>query len=65
MPVWKAANELGFMRTDAAEAVPALIDALEDSYEPVRRNAIYALGAIGKPAVAPLAHAPRFRKRSI
>ena len=53
----KAANELGFMRTDTAEAVPALIDALEDSYEPVRRNAIYALGAIGKPAVAPLAHA--------
>ena len=50
----KAANELGFMRTDAAEAVPALVDALEDSYEPVRRNAIYALGAIGKPAVEPL-----------
>ena len=50
----KAANELGFMRADAAEAVPTLVDALEDSYEPVRRNAIYALGAIGKPAVEPL-----------
>ena len=50
----EAANTLGFMRGDAAEAVPALIDALEDSYEPVRRNAIYALGAIGKPAVEPL-----------
>ena len=50
----KAANELGFMRTDAAEAVPALVEALEDSYEPMRRNAIYALGAIGKPAVEPL-----------
>ena len=62
----KAANELGFwcnsqaktcskkVRTDAAEAVPALIDALEDNYEPVRRNAIYALGAIGEPAVEPL-----------
>ena len=50
----KAANELGFMRTDAAEAVPALIDALQDDYEPVRRNAIYALGAIGKPAVESL-----------
>ena len=50
----KAANELGFMRTDAAEAVPALVEALEDGYEPVRRNAIYALGAIGKPAVEPL-----------
>ena len=50
----RAANELGFMRTDAAEAVPALVDALEDTYEPVRRNAIYALSAIGKPAVEPL-----------
>ena len=49
-----AANTLGFMREDAAEAVPVLINALEDSYEPVRRNAIYALGAIGKPAVEPL-----------
>ena len=50
----KAANTLGFMRESAADAVPALVDALEDSYEPVRRNAIYALGAIGKPAVEPL-----------
>ena len=53
----KAANELGFMRTDATEAVPALVDALGDSYEPVRRNAIYAIGAIGKPAVDPLINA--------
>ncbi len=53
----EAANTLGFMREDAAEAVPALIDVLEDSYEPVRRNAIYALGAIGKPAVESLADA--------
>ena len=51
----KAASELGFIGgIDAAEAVPALVDALSDSYEPVRRNAIYALGAIGKPAVEPL-----------
>ncbi|MDE0555424.1 MAG: HEAT repeat domain-containing protein [Candidatus Poribacteria bacterium] len=54
----KAANELGFIRgVDAAEAVPALVDALEDSYEPVRRNVTYALGAIGKPAVEPLTNA--------
>ena len=63
----KAANALGFwrslqvsktcskkVRTDGAKAVPALVDALKDRYEPVRRNAIYALGAIGEPAVKPL-----------
>lgn len=53
----EAANELGFLREDAAAAVPALIHALADAYEPVRRNALYALGAIGEPAVAPLAEA--------
>ncbi len=60
----KAANELGFMRTDAVEAVPALVEALEDSYEPVRRNAIYALGAIGKPAVEPLTDALNSEKEA-
>ena len=53
----KAANALGFMQEGAAEAVPALMDALEDDYEPVRRNAIYALGAIGGPAIEPLINA--------
>ena len=53
----KAANELGFLREDAAAAVPELIHALDDAYEPVQRNALYALGAIGEPAVAPLAEA--------
>ena len=47
----EAANTLGFMREGAADAVPALVDVLEDNYEPMRRNAIYALSAIGKPAV--------------
>ena len=60
----KAANELGFMRTDGVEAVPTLVDALEDSYEPVRRNAIYALGAIGKPAVEPLIDALNSEKEA-
>ncbi|MDE0465582.1 MAG: HEAT repeat domain-containing protein [Candidatus Poribacteria bacterium] len=50
----EAANTLGFMRESAANAVPALVDVLEDDYEPLRRNAIYALGAIGEPAVGPL-----------
>ena len=53
----EAANTLGFMREDPVEAVTALVNALEDSYEPVRRNAIYALGAIGEPAVEPLGDA--------
>lgn len=53
----KAANTLGFMRESAADAVPVLVDALEDSYEPMRRNAIYALGAIRKPAVESLINA--------
>ena len=53
----EAANTLGFMREDATEAVLALVNALEDGYEPVRRNAIYALGAIGAPAVEPLGDA--------
>ena len=60
----KAANELGFMRKGGAEAVPALVDALEDSYEPVRRNAIYALGAIGEPAVKPLVSALNSEKEA-
>ena len=60
----KAANALGFMREDAAEAVPALIDALEDSYEPVRRNAIYALGAIGELSVEPLMDALNAEKEA-
>ena len=53
----QAANDLGFMRERAADAVPALVDALADAYEPVRGNAIYALGAIGPAAAKPLADA--------
>ena len=53
----RAANTLGFMRDSAPDSGPALLDALEDCYEPVRRNAIYALGAIGKPAVESLTDA--------
>ncbi len=50
----EAANTLGFRREHAAEAVPTLVNALKDNYEPVRRNAVYALGAIGTSAVEPL-----------
>ena len=59
-----AANTLGFMREDAAEAVSALVDALEDCYEPVHRNAIYALGAIGKSAVESLTNALDAEKKA-
>ena len=47
----RAADEMGMLGESAAEAIPYLIQALCDVYEPVRLNAAYALGAIGKPAV--------------
>lgn len=50
----RAADELGLFGESAAEAVPHLIQALRDGYEPVRLNAAYALGAIGTPAVPQL-----------
>ena len=49
-----AADELGASGESAAEAVPQLIQALRDNYEPVRLNAAYALGSIGAPAVPKL-----------
>ena len=49
-----AADELGMLGESAAEAIPVLIQALQDSYEPVRLNAAYALGTIGAPAVPQL-----------
>ena len=50
----RAADELGLLGESAAEAVPHLIQALRDDYEPVRLNAAYTLGAIGEPAVSQL-----------
>lgn len=47
-----AADELGLRR--AGEAAPTLVEALRDSAEPVRLNAAYALGAIGREAVPAL-----------
>ena len=49
-----AADQLGVLGESAADAIPQLIQALCDVYEPVRLNAAYALGAIGKPAVPQL-----------
>ncbi len=49
-----AADDLGMLGESGAEAIPHLIEALHDVYEPVRLNAAYALGAIGEPAVSPL-----------
>lgn len=49
-----AADDLGMFGESAAEAIPHLIGALRDPYEPVRLNAAYALGAMGAPAVPEL-----------
>ena len=49
-----AADDLGTLGESGAEAIPHLIQALCDVYEPVRLNAAYALGAIGEPAVSQL-----------
>ncbi len=49
-----AADELGLLGQSATEAIPQLIQALRDGYEPVRLNAAYALGTIGEPAVPQL-----------
>ena len=43
-----AADILGDIGQPAAEAVPALIQALDDPSEWVRRNSVNALGIIGK-----------------
>ena len=49
-----AADKLGQFGKSATEAIPLLIRALHDDYEPVRLNAAYALGAIGEAAVPQL-----------
>ena len=49
-----AADELGTFGESAADAVPLLIQALRDDYEPVSLNAAYTLGSIGAPAVPEL-----------
>ena len=50
----RAADELGVLGESAAAAIPGLIQALADSYEPTSLNAAYALGAIGASAVPQL-----------
>ena len=53
-----AADELGMIRDEASQdAVPALIEALGDTLEPVGLNAAYSLGEIGTPAVPGLIEA--------
>ena len=49
-----AADQLGLFGQSAADAIPQLIEALRDGYEPVRLNAAYSLGTIGEPAVPQL-----------
>ena len=50
----RAADELGLLGESAAEAIPHLIQALHDDYEPVCLNAAYALGTIGASAIPQL-----------
>ena len=50
-----AANKLAAMRSNAAAAIPAFIALLDDDHQAARIVAAYALGAIGKGAVEPLA----------
>ena len=49
-----AVDDLGTLGESGAEAIPRLIEALRDTYEPVRLNAAYTLGAIGASAVPEL-----------
>ena len=49
-----AVDDLGTLGEWGAEAIPRLIEALRDTYEPVRLNGAYALGAIGASAVPEL-----------
>lgn len=53
----QAAGTLGTLGSGAEAALPVLAEALRDEYEPLRLNAAYALGAIGKKAVGPLVEA--------
>lgn len=46
-----AADQLGMLGDSAADAIPALAQALADEYEPVALNAAYALAGMGQPAV--------------
>ncbi len=50
----KAIYDLAGLRSDAAEAIPALTSILDNDHQAARVAAIYTLGAIGKPAIAPL-----------
>jgi HEAT repeat protein len=58
----RASSSLGFLGAAAAEAVPALIDCFV-AVEPLRQNAIYALAAIGAPAIPALV--ARIEDRSV
>ena len=52
-----AADEIGLLGSDAADAVAALAARLGDDYEPVAVNAAYALANMGNPGVAALTSA--------
>ena len=57
----RAADELGLLGQAAGDAIPALVTALDDDYEPVALNAAYALAGMNADAIIPLTealHAP-------
>ena len=56
-----AAETLAVHEVEAAPAIPALMSCLNRRPDPVRVAAIYALGAIGAPAVSPLIDSLRGR----
>ena len=61
-----AADALGRMADEASQdAVPALIESLGDTLEPVGLNAAYALGEIGAPAVPGLIEALNHEAESV
>ena len=53
----KSTRRIAALGADAVDAIPTLVDMLNTDHQAARVAAIYALGAIGQPAVKPLIEA--------